>query len=491
MTTDRILEAARALHRFGFGPAAGSIAAIADDPRGALLADLERLGAGRVAAANLPNSGQAARALFESRAERLAKEKLVQRAKKEAEAKEAEAKAKGMLGGTADGDAMNPNGNAQTGKPEAPQNQQNQQPSLPAQLVQNEAKVRIEAAVAAEIGFVERLVWFWSNHFCVSANKIVSMAGAYEREAIRPRVLGPFGDMLAAVESHPAMLFYLDNAESMGANSIAGINRDKSLNENLAREILELHTLGVRSGYSQADVTSLANVLTGWTYLNVGAPDHGGEFVFFKRFHEPGEQVVLGKRYPDTGVDQGRAALADLARHLATARHIAQKLARHFVADEPPPILVAKLEKNFKDSDGDLKEVAKALVTAEESWTPQRTKLKRPSEWMVSALRLTGAPWVVGRVMSGQALLGEPLWRPPAPNGFPDNESTWTDGLSQRVDIASNFAGRVADRLDPVALVEAGLGPLASAETRNTVARAESRAQALTLLLMAPEFLRR
>src|SRR5262249_9419495 len=223
---------------------------------------------------------------------------------------------------------MKPNGDAQPPKPGPAQNQQNQQPQLPALLVQNEAKVRIEAAVAAEIGFVERLVWFWSNHFCVSADKIVSMAGAYEREAIRPHILGPFGDMLAAVESHPAMLYYLDNAESIGANSISGINRDKSLNENLAREILELHTLGVRSGYSQADVTSLANVLTGWTFFNVGAPGHGGEFVFFKRFHEPGEQVVLGKRYPDTGVDQGRAALADLARHPSTARHIAQKLAR-------------------------------------------------------------------------------------------------------------------------------------------------------------------
>lgn len=485
MTTNPRLEAALALHRFGFGPVAGSIAAIADDPRGALLADLERPAAGRVAAANLPNSGQAARAFFEFRAERQAKEKLAQRAKKEAQAK-------GIVVGAADDTTMKPNGDAQAAKPEpAPIQQGQQPPPLPVQLVQNEAKVRIEAAVAAEIGFVERLVWFWSNHFCVSADKIVSMAGAYEREAIRPHVLGRFVDMLTAVESHPAMLFYLDNAESMGANSIAGINRDKSLNENLAREILELHTLGVRSGYSQADVTSLANVLTGWTFLNTGVPGHGGEFVFFKRFHEPGEQVVLGKRYPDTGVDQGRAALADLARHPATARHIAQKLARHFVADEPPPTLVATLEKNFKDSDGDLKEVAKALVTAEESWTPQRTKLKRPSEWIISALRLTGAPWVVGRVMSGQALLGEPLWRPPAPNGFPDNESTWIDGLSQRVDIASNFAGRVADRLDPVALVEAGLGPLASAETRNTVARAESRAQALTLLLMAPEFLRR
>jgi uncharacterized protein (DUF1800 family) len=449
MTTNPRLEAALALHRFGFGPVAGSIAAIADDPRGALLADLERPGAGRVAAANLPNSGQAARAFFEFRAERLAKEKLTQRAKKETETK-------GMVVGTADGDAMKPNGDAQAPKPEPAQTQQNQPPPLPAQLVQNEAKVRIEAAVAAEIGFVERLVWFWSNHFCVSADKIVSMAGAYEREAIRPRVLGRFVDMLTAVESHPAMLFYLDNLQSIGPNSVAGINRDKSLNENLAREILELHTLGVRAGYSQDDVTHFANVLTGWTW-----------------------------------VDQGRAVLADLARHPATAGHIAYKFARHFVADAPPPSLVDKLAKSFADSDGNLKELAKTLIAAEESWTPERTKLKRPSEWIISALRLTGAPWVVGRVMSGQALLGEALWRPPAPNGFPDNESTWIDGLSQRVDIASNFAGRVADRLDPVALVEAGLGPLASAETRNTVARAESRAQALALLLMAPEFLRR
>ncbi len=439
MMSNPRLEAALALHRFGFGPVVGSIAAIADDPRGAVLADLERPSAGRVAAANLPNSGQAARAFFEFRAERQAKERLAQRAKKQTESK-------GMVVGTADSDAMTPNGDAQ-----AP----------------------------------------WSNHFCVSANKIVSMAGAYEREAIRPHVLGRFVDMLTAVESHPAMLFYLDNLGSMGPNSVAGINRDKSLNENLAREILELHTLGVRTGYSQDDVTHFANVLTGWTWIGLGEPNRGGEFVFVKRLHEPGEQTVLGKTYPDTGMDQGRAVLADLARHPATAAHIAHKFARHFVADEPPPSLVDKLTKSFNDSDGDLKELAKTLLAAEESWTPKRTKLKRPFEWLISALRLTGAPWVVGGVMAGQALLGEPLWRPPAPNGFADYESAWIDGLSQRVDTANNFAGRVAERLDPVALVEVGLGPLASAETRNTVARAESRAQALALLLMAPEFLRR
>jgi uncharacterized protein (DUF1800 family) len=482
MSADPRVEAALALHRFGFGPVGGSIAAIADDPRGAVLADLERPGAGRVAAANLPNSTQAARALFEFRAERAAKEKLAQRAKKEAEANSSAA----MAGG----EAMKPGAEAQAADPGQTQNQQNQQPPFPAQLIQNEAIVRIEAAVTSEVGFVERLVWFWSNHFCISTDKIISMAGAYEREAIRPHLLGRFADMLVAAETHPAMLFYLDNVESMGPNSIAGINRDKGLNENFAREVLELHTLGVRTGYSQDDVTRFANVLTGWTWIVPGVPDHGGEAVFVRRLHEPGQQVVLGKTYPDTGIEQSRMVLEDLARNPATAQHVASKLARHFVADEPPPSLVEKLTKSFNDSDGNLKEVAKTLILAEESWTPERRKLKRPSVWLISALRLTGAQWAVGRMLGAQGQLGEPIWRPPAPNGFPDYVSAWIDGLAQRLDIANEFAGRVAERLDPVALIDSGLGPLASPETRNTVARAESRAQALALLLMAPEFLR-
>src|SRR5204863_4587532 len=148
------------------------------------------------------------------------------------------------------------------------------------QIYLDEAKLRTEAALAANIGFAERLVWFWSNHFCISADKIPSMTGAYEREAIRPHVLGRFADMLLAVESHPAMLFYLDNSASIGPNSVAGINRSRGLNENLAREILELHTLGVRSGYSQDDVTRFAYVLTGWTFIEAGNPKNGGEFVF-------------------------------------------------------------------------------------------------------------------------------------------------------------------------------------------------------------------
>jgi uncharacterized protein (DUF1800 family) len=318
------------------------------------------------------------------------------------------------------------------------------------------------------------------------------MAGGYEREAIRPHVLGRFADLLQAAESHPAMLVYLNNAQSIGPDSVAGINRDRGLNENLAREILELHTLGVRTVYAQADVTSFAKVLTGWTLRQTATdPDHGGEFVFLGRAHQPGAQTVIGKDYPDAGVGQGQAVLADLARHPATARHVAAKLACHFVADEPPPALVDRLASRFLDSDGDLKEVAQALVTAPEAWAPEQKKIKRPAEWVVAALRATGQSGAIQRIVGALNLLGEPLWRPPAPKGFSDDDAAWLAGIGQRLDIANVFAQRVADRLDPQAVAEATIGPLASAETRAALERAESKPQALTMLLMAPEFLRR
>jgi uncharacterized protein (DUF1800 family) len=486
MTAKGPQAAALALHRFGFGAVGDSIAAIASDPMGALLADLDRPGSGQIAAV-LPSSAESARQVSDFQAEQQAQRKLEQRAKDEAEAKAITGPA------MANNAAMKVSDAAAVAQPQLPPSPPKpNQPPLPQQLLLSEAKVRFDAAAASEIGFVERLVWFWSNHFCISADKIVGMAGPYEREAIRPHVLGRFADLLTAVESHPAMLFYLDNVQSMGPNSVAGINRDKGLNENLARETLELHTLGVRSGYSQADVTSFAKVLTGWSWIPPFEPDHGGEFAFVKRLHEPGDQVVLGKRYPDTGVEQGRAVLADLARHPATGQHIAEKLASHFVADDPPPALVAKLAKTFHDSDGNLKEVAKTLVTADESWTMQRQKLKPPAEWIAGVIRLSGTQAIVpiGRIMNAQATLGAPLWRPPAPNGWPDSEAAWIDGIPHRVDIASEFAGR-AQGVDPATLLNSGLGPLASRDTHDTVARAETRAQALALLVMSPEFLRR
>jgi uncharacterized protein (DUF1800 family) len=468
------------LHRFGLGPRPKSLAQFESDPRGALLAELERPGIGRIADAGLLTSAQAARAGFDARAERRAQQIVEQRKQKEAE--------RLMAAGEPMAAGMEPKAGA--APPEA---QANRPPNPEQQNFLREVKARLDAALEADIGLVERLVWFWSNHFCVSAAKVVNMAGAYEREAIRPHVLGRFADMLQAAESHPAMLVYLDNSASTGPNSIAGINRSRGLNENLAREILELHTLGVRTGYTQDDVTRFAKVLTGWTVVPIADnPEHGAEFTFNQRRHEPGAQKVLGKTYPDNGLQQGRAVLADLARHPATATHIATKLARHFAADEPPAPLVERLAKTFRDSDGDLKAMARTLVAAPETWAAPRTKLKRPSEWVIAMVRATRSRVdEPRRYVGGQALLGEPIWRPPSPKGFPDDQATWIDGLGQRLDIANAFAQRIAGRVDPQAVMDSGLGPLASPELRQAVARAESRQQALTLVFMSPEFQRR
>ena len=238
------------------------------------------------------------------------------------------------------------------------------------------------ARTIAECGFVERLVAFWSNHFCISATKgepARIWAGSFEREAIRPHVLGRFADMLKAVEQHPAMLFFLDNQQSLGPDSRAGQNRKRGLNENLAREIMELHTLGVGGGYTQDDVTSLARIITGWTFAGpqgkLGAP---GSFVFNANAHQPGPQLLLGKTYDDNGVAQGEAALADIARHPSTAKFIATKFARHFVADDPPPALVARLQDVFRKTDGDLKALAAALVDSDEAWQAPLTKMRTP-----------------------------------------------------------------------------------------------------------------
>jgi uncharacterized protein (DUF1800 family) len=471
-------EAALALHRFGFGPRSGLITAIAADPRGALLAELERPNAGLIANADLPSSAAANRAVFEFNAERAANDKREKR-RREAAPQVAMLNARGDTAMEAKPDAPSPT----AAQPEAV--------PLPRQLFRTEARARFEAAINAEIGLVERLVWFWSNHFCVNADATV-MAGGYEREAIRPHVLGRFKDMLLAAEGHPAMLLYLNNEQSIGPDSVAGVNRDRGLNENLAREILELHTLGVRTVYGQADVTSVAKILTGWTILpTLTNPDHGGEFVFLRRAHEPGPQTVIGNAYPDSGVEQGRAVLADLARHPATARHVATKLARHFIADDPPTMLVDRLTQRFLDTDGDLKEVTAALIAAPESWAAEQAKIKRPGEWIVAALRATEESGDTLRMIRAQALLGEPLWRPPAPKGFSDDNAAWLDGLGQRLEIANSFARREGLAHEPEAVMEAALGPLASAETRQTLARADSRPQALTLLLMAPEFQRR
>jgi uncharacterized protein (DUF1800 family) len=476
MSQDKTQEAALALHRFGLGPRPGSIAAIAADPRGALLAELDRPGAGRIDDARLLTAAQSSRAAFEARSARQAQKIVEERAKKQAEQAQTQTMA---MGEETKPDAPKPATAAPT-------------PSIEQQNFLKEVRARLDAALIPEIGFPERLVWFWSNHFCVSGFVVPNMTGGYEREAIRPYILGRFVDMVLAAEGHPAMLAYLNNNVSIGPNSVAGINRTRGLNENLAREIMELHTLGVRTGYSQDDVIRFANVLTGWTTISpVDNPEHGSEFIFNPRLHEPGPQQVMDKTYPDKGVEQGRTVLADLARHPATATHVATKFARHFVADTPPQPLVDRLTNTFRDTDGDLKELAKTLITDPLAWEAPRDKLKMPCEWSVAMTRALGGRGDAQRFANGQALLGQPLWRPSAPNGFADDEATWIDGLGRRLDIANAVGERVGERVEPEEMLDIALGPLATSDTRAAIGRAESRQQALTLLFMSPEFQRR
>ena len=398
--------------------------------------------------------------------------------------------------------AENGRANAVVVPTEAPQANAAKQAPQPLNIIQKtyraEALARLQRAVIADCGFVERLVVFWSNHFCISANKggLARMwAGSFEREAIRPHVLGRFSDMLKAVEQHPAMLFFLDNQQSLGPESRAGENRKRGLNENLAREIMELHTLGVGGGYSQDDVTSLARIITGWTFAGrLGQLGTPGTFVFNANAHQPGAQRLLGKIYENNGVAQGEAALADIARHPSTAKFIATKFVRHFVADDPPPALVARLQDVFRKSDGDLKALASALLDSDEVWQTPLTKVRSPYEFLVAAGRLLGRnPEEPGRYLGGLNVLGQPLWSPAGPNGFPDTNAAWAapEGMKLRLDISAQVASRLADSIDPRDLLELVAADAASPETRWTIERAESRQQALALLLMSPEFQRR
>ena len=387
---------------------------------------------------------------------------------------------------------------ADTMQPAAVKPPQQQPLNIIQKTFRAEALARLQRAALVDCGFAERLVVFWSNHFCISAAKggLGRMwAGSFEREAIRPHVLGRFGEMLKAVEQHPAMLYFLDNQQSLGPDSRAGQNRHRGLNENLAREIMELHTLGVGSGYTQDDVTSLARIITGWTFAGrqgqLGTP---GSFVFNANAHEPGPQRLLGKVYDEDGIGQGEAALADIARHPSTAKFISTKLARHFVADDPPPALVARLQDVFHKTDGDLKALAVALVDSDEAWQTPQTKLRSPYEFLVATGRLLGRiPEDPGRYLGSLNLLGQPLWSPAGPNGFADTNAAWAapEGMKLRLDISAQVASRLAENIDPRDLLELVAADAASAETRRTIERAESRQQALALLLMSPEFQRR
>jgi uncharacterized protein (DUF1800 family) len=514
-----------ALNRFGFGArggASGDFAGAASDPRGFIKAELNKPDVALLESAGLLTSPALAQLLFayreEVRQQRLAAEKAAPvdalaeapatvrrlsqaepvKPQDQKQDQKPDQKAQQALGTSGAGEMSSTNV-VPPGLPGAPPPKPAPQPlNIIQKTYRAEALVRFQRATLAEAGFVERLVAFWSNHFCISASKgepARIWAGAFEREAIRPHVLGRFADMLLAVEQHPAMLFFLDNQQSLGPNSRAGRNRKLGLNENLAREIMELHTLGVGSGYTQDDVTSLARIITGWTYAGPnGRVAPPGSFLFNANAHEPGPQTLLGKNYPDTGLSQGQSALNDIAQNPATAKFIATKLVRHFIADDPPPALVARLADKFRATDGDLRAVALALIDADDAWSAPLTKIRSPYECVIATGRLLARiPEDPGRYLNSLNLLGQPLWTPAGPNGFADTNAAWAapEGLKLRLDISTQVAARIGDAAEPRQLIDVVAGDATSTETRQAIERAESRQQAMALLLMSPEFQRR
>ncbi len=373
------------------------------------------------------------------------------------------------------------------------------------------ANARVNAALTSDTGFAERLVHFWSNHFAISVNKqpVTLMAGNYEFDAIRPNIMGNFSQLLWSAVRHPAMLLYLDQAQSIGPNSLMAqraAQRDKKigLNENLAREILELHTLGVRSGYSQADVTEFARAMTGITVAGMGRVPQRllkqgnfipGNTVFIDALHEPGTRKIMGKSYADKGELQTREIIANLCLHPVTARHIATKLARHFTADVPPPSLVAKLEANFLKTGGDLPSLYRTLIDAPEAWVDAPAKFKSPWDWTISALRALNIRELPPRpaVINLFNQLGQSIWKPESPAGFADVTATWAGSaaLMQRVEFAAQLSERNQGRADVRMLAKQTITGALSPLTVETIANAESPSQALALMLVSPEFLRR
>ncbi|HEX3421872.1 MAG TPA: DUF1800 domain-containing protein [Sphingomicrobium sp.] len=375
-------------------------------------------------------------------------------------------------------------------------------------LLMNSA--RLNSALTTDNPFAERLVHFWSNHFAVSVDKlpVIGLAGLLEFEAIRPHLFGRFSDLLLAVEQHPAMLLYLDQVQSIGPNSEVGRltagrgGKQRGLNENLAREIMELHTLGVRTGYSQADVTEFARALTGWTVSGIargpvarfiGGGDDGG-FHFADGLHEPGDRVIMGKRYSEKGEAQAGAILLDLASSPATARHISTKLARHFAGDDPPKAIVDRLTAAYLASGGDLSALYRLLVESPECWAPGFLKFKTPWEWSVSALRAVSQSEIEPAIAAAMLKeLGQPTWQPGSPAGWDDIAASWAapQALMLRVEVAQRLADKAGSSLDARSLAEKALPGSLTDSTRTAIARSESPQEGLALLLVSPEFMRR
>ena len=484
-----------ALNRFGFGArggASGDFVNAASDPRGFVKAELDRPNGGLLEVPGLQSTPALAQAMFTYQDE-------VKRFR-DSLAKGPPAISPVDSMPSRDMAASSP---AMTAPPDAPKAQAANPPgslNVIQKTFRSEALARIQRAVIADCGFIERLVAFWSNHFCISANKgepARMWAGSFEREAIRPYVLGRFGDMLKAVEQHPAMLFFLDNQQSLGPESRAGQNRKRGLNENLAREIMELHTLGVGGGYSQDDVTSLARIITGWTYAG--------------RQGQLGRTRQLRLQRQRASARRAAAAGEDLRGHRRRARarrrwRISRAIPRPRNSSPPnsrailsPTIRRPHWSRGSATCSANPTAISRrwqlTLLDSDEAWQTPMTKMRSPYEFLVATGRLLGraVPEDPGRSLGGLNLLGQPLWSPAGPNGFPDSNAAWAapEGMKLRLDISAQVASRIGENVDPRDLLELVAADAASTETRRTIERAESRQQALALLLMSPEFQRR
>ncbi|MGF6572899.1 uncharacterized protein (DUF1800 family) [Paraburkholderia sp. GAS333] len=504
-----------ALNRFGLGARAGETPPA--DPKAWLLAQFDQYQSRPAAWAGQPDSATLS----------------VELAQMRMELKQAR-ESKGTGGAQANAQSVSPGDGAGSAPPDAKAASQSatqvERKAMRGEIVDRyraSVNARVVSALTTPTPFVERLVHFWANHFAVSTEKpgVAVLAGSFEAEAIRPHVLGRFEDMLVAVERHPAMQLFLDQTRSVGPDSVAALRaaqRDpehkRGLNENLAREIMELHTLGVRSGYSEEDVTEFARALTGWSLaanpanglsnassnLQAGAGNAAGRavqpngepgtFVFRAALHEPGSRNIMGRTYDQPGEQQALAILHDLARAPATAQHIGGKLARHFIADNPPPDASAHLASVFERSGGDLPSVYRALIDMPQTWSPAAVKFKTPWEWTISSMR--GLGWQdLGNLQSAPVFtqLGQPVWRPGSPAGYDDIAASWAapDALVRRVEVAQRFAARVGDRLDARSLGQTLLAGSLSESTATAVSRAESASTAIALLLVSPDFQRR
>jgi len=362
---------------------------------------------------------------------------------------------------------------------------------------EREIKARSIYAAETDTPFHERLTRFWSNHFSISArNRNTQLfPGAYEREAIRPHILGSFYELAASAIFHPGMLVFLDNVSSVGPRSPQGLETGKGLNENLARETLELHTVTLAAGYSQSDVTELAKALTGWSVERDAALENNrqGQTTFKARTHEPGSRSILRKTYKEKGPQQALAILKDLCAKPETAENIARKLAAHFVADTPPQVLVRALKSSFLKTGGDLQALYKTLVTSPDAWTPSAQKIKTPEEMIISTARMAGFGAVITkRARDTYDSLAQLPFTAPTPEGWPDLAEAWLgpDAVVKRIEWANELSSRLPN-MDAREFLQSALGERLSAKTLQAVSGAESGQQAFVMALMSPEFQRR